>query len=1132
MPSQEVPEAADAAARVCAWAERLEEMGRPDEARRVLQDALNGPSDSIPVTLMLAEREARVGAAERAAELLSKVLGDDPGNIPAACILARTLLDAGKAAEAARVVPDAASKTDASGDLAELAGEICMTQGRHADAVAAFGPRGSLSTRGRRLRRRSWWRSGGPLRYRFGRGASPTRAAFAGTAERPPDPPDAVLEAITWGRWLSAHGRQDDARQVICDAFAAHGRHPRLLACAAGIEDAADAVNTALYLWREAYREAPGDIDVVCGLAMCLAEMLVTPSYTYRVSDALRVLDSFPDQGQPRIRAARADVLRVNDALAARIVAAYGSGGGLSRAAARTRRRLWWRSAGPFGQLGIRITDRIRGERRARQWTDPVLRTEAESEAVARVLDSVRQLPPSAARQRIEEALLQHGRLPSLLLACADAYGSDNADLQGLAVAAEAARSHAGSLDAVCGLAWTVNATLGYGAALQVLESLPAAARQTVEARVVAGDLHRYARNFALAAAAYGDPRDLDSYDRLTRRHCARRALAQRFRSSSRGDVRAVDAASFNPVAPAIAQVIDRGESLTDEPAGLAQLINAAIQEHGRHPLLLLGLATIERQYGDRHACAALAAEAMRGAPEDPLIVATGIRVLWLADYDADALRAITDLSEQLKSSPIVCRIAGEIYHYWRLWGHAVTAFGPSGLQASQWRMRRACWWRSGGPAGRIRSSILTQENTLLSDLALPAQHAAALPALALPPAVADAVRSDLATYHVIRTHRTVFRLQVLDDWIDRIFGPASTVIVFAALTLAEQLRWPSAGFAHGLTAATLATAAEAAALWILGKVTWRWATRIGVATACGTGGAFLLRVSGQLTFGAALALTALAFVIMAAYVLQQTVRLALRIRVARWQRQEAETGVLSALLDLLGELIVPQQRRDASVRRGWMADLERVAVSIERDLPHALRSGDPNSQSAIGAHARSAATALRGMKRTVALPEAASWQDLIERLTGLAAALARHDFASWPPPLPEVTVSRPQQPLWRQVMDVGRTVLVIFAPPVVAYLLPLLVPLSGPGLSWLRFATIVWALLGAIIALDPAWADRIAKMRQGLDLLRNATPPKSTDGGLASHSPVDAAPLQTADTPRRMPAHPQRVRTTTRSRR
>ena len=101
-----------------------------------------------------------------------------------------------------------------------------MAQGRHAEAVAAFGPRVSLSSRGRRLRRRSWWRSGGPLRHRSGRDAVPTSAALAGTAARPPDPPDAALETITWATWLSDQDRHDDARQVISEALAVHGRHP------------------------------------------------------------------------------------------------------------------------------------------------------------------------------------------------------------------------------------------------------------------------------------------------------------------------------------------------------------------------------------------------------------------------------------------------------------------------------------------------------------------------------------------------------------------------------------------------------------------------------------------------------------------------------------------------------------------------------------------------------------------------------------------------------------------------------------------------------------------------------------------------------------------------------------------
>jgi tetratricopeptide (TPR) repeat protein len=1095
-------------------------MGRAEDARRVLQEALDRSGNPVPVALMLAELDARMGATVQAAELLRKVLGDNPGNLPTAQTLARILLDAGRVDEAAKVVADVARNAGESAELTELTGEIFMAQGRYAEAVAAFGPRVLLSARGRWLRRRSWWRSGGPLRHRSTRETGQTAAALVGAVTRTADAHDAALEAITWASWLSDQHRHNDARRVISEALAAHGRHPALLACAARIEDAADAKNTACYLWREALQQAPDDIDVVCGLARCLAYTLVKPSYTLRTSDALRVLDSFPDQSHPEIRTARADVLRSNDAPAARVVAAYGPVDGLPMAAARTRRRLWWRSAWPLGQLCVHTSDRIRGERRARSVSGQVSRTEAESEPVARVLDSLDDLTPSEARERIEEACRQHGRQPSLLLAYADVDDSDQGRWHCLAVAAEAARNSTDSLDTVCALGSAVHATYGYGTALQVLESLPAAARHTIEARVVTGDFHKYAKNFALAVTAYGDPRDLDLYNRKTRRRCARRALPQRLRSSSSGDIDAIDPASFDPVPPAIARVLDQAASLIDEPARLRELIGKAFEEHGRHPLLLLGLAEAERMYGDRHAGAALAAEAMRSAPDDPLIVAESIRELWLDDYDADALRAIADLSEQLTTSPAVRSATGNIYRYWRLPAHAVTAFGRSGLEAWGWQVRRICWWRSGGPVRPIRSSILTRENSLLSDLALPPQQAVALSALPLPAQVADAVRGDLATYHMIRTHLTVFRPEVLYDRLDRMFVPTSTVIVFAALTFAERLRWPSAGIAYCLTAAALATAAEVMALWILGKITQRWVPRICVAVASGISGAFLLRSAGRLASSAGLALSALAFMIVAGFLVRQTALFARRIRAARWQRSEAETGVLSALLDLLGRLIMLQhQRRDATVRRIWMADLEHVAITIDRDLPHALRSGDPGSQSAIAAHARSAATALREMKRIVALPNEASWQDLIEQLTGLATALARHDFGNWPPPLPEVTTPPPPRPLWRQVVDKGRVALVIFLPPLVAYLLPLAIPLSGPGLSWLRFATIVWALLGILVALDPAWTERISKMRQGLDLLRSAAPSKGGDGSAAPYGPADTAPLQTPDVQRQTPA-------------
>ena len=193
-----------------------------------------------------------------------------------------------------------------------------------------FGPRASLSSRGRRLRRRSWWRSGGPFRQRSGRDAAPTSVALTGMEAHPPDLPDAALETITWATWLSDQDRHDDARQVISEALAVYGRHPSLLACAAKIEDSADAMNSALYLWREAYRAAPQDIDVVCGLAMCLTSVLVQAVQHLagqRRSPGIGMLPrSKPRRNQDRPR--RRTELQPSSA--ARVVAAYGRPGDLS----------------------------------------------------------------------------------------------------------------------------------------------------------------------------------------------------------------------------------------------------------------------------------------------------------------------------------------------------------------------------------------------------------------------------------------------------------------------------------------------------------------------------------------------------------------------------------------------------------------------------------------------------------------------------------------------------------------------------------------------------------------------------------------------------------------------------------
>jgi hypothetical protein len=395
----------------------------------------------------------------------------------------------------------------------------------------------------------------------------------------------------------------------------------------------------------------------------------------------------------------------------------------------------------------------------------------------------------------------------------------------------------------------------------------------------------------------------------------------------------------------------------------------------------------------------------------DPLITAEAIRELRDAGYSADALRSIDGLSGDLKTASSVRVAAGDIYNAEHLRAHAVNAYGNGGGLEACRRNQWACWWRSGGPAKWIRSAISNAEYGLLFSLRPSAVQETALSALSLPPETAEAARADQAAYRLSRFQVTTFLPDLRDAWLQRIVSAAVILAIFGALASAETLRWPSDPTPENLAAAALATA-------------------------------------DHVVFSVGLALAALAAIPFIVLLLWAPTQLGRRVRIARWGRSQAEEAALDELLVLLGHLLAPPLRRDAPWRRKWMADLERLAVIIERDLPHTLASGDPSSQRAVTANARGAAAALRQMKETIALPAETSWRELTDQLTGLARALAGHDFSNWPPPMPEVTAKRPARPPWRRVTDAARTAIVICAPPLVAFLLPLVAPLSGPGLQ------------------------------------------------------------------------------------
>jgi thioredoxin-like negative regulator of GroEL len=1091
----------DAIARVCAWVDRLRDERKATTARQALQEALDRLGDAPDLVIRLAMFDFDDHHAAQAVELLGNVLVEQPGHLEASWRLASILLSEGKAAEAAAVID--ALPPQARAELAELAGEIMHALGRHAEAVEAFGKPASLSRRGRRLRRRSWWRSGGPFRHSHRRTAQSPHAGPQHTTMQ--EPTDALLEVVSWAEWLEAAGRRGDARQVLTDALNSHGRHPRVLRCLAELEDSDGAARTALYLWFEAHRAAPTDVEIVCGLAGQFGRTWFGAPEVRRFQEALQVLDAFPDRELPEVRATRGNVFSRAGLRRARVAAAYGKSPGLPADAARARRLYRWKSAGPLGRALMRFTDWRRGP-----WPvpadHPVACSGAESEEIARLLDAIDELSPSTARERIEEAWQQYGRLPSLLLAHADLDWDEDADWQSLVLAAEALDTDPGNIQAACYLARSINYLYDFRAAVKILEAVPHQIRRSIAVRAALGELYRNAGNPAEAVTAYGDPRDLPRPYRRHRRRCVRRGLVRHFRPSAREDRGPFDLVMLIPDHE-IARVLDQSKPLWDSPDHGRAVLEAGIADHGRHPLLLLTLATAQRQAGDLASCEALAAEAAANARQNPFITAMAIGELWRADFDAEALRMLKELPEEIEDAAPLQALVGSMCDSWSLPCQAVLAYGKTLLDESDSRTRRACWWRTGGPYGWLRNRIESEEWAVMSDWEPPEAQLATLASLALPEGLETEIRAELSSYRMTLQYRTEQIPGLVGAWFTLVVAPVSAVLTIVALIVIDHLRWRADQTWEAVVTAITAMAATFLVVWILTKLNASTRTILAFAACCAGAAAFLLQAATPWIFAAGLVLATAALAIASAFLTWVTSQAIARIRGRRWRRDNATAAALGALLELLDGLPGLRRRNNAAGRRQWMANTEIAAAALERDLPHARRSGDPESQATIANRARGAADALRALKPAIALADEKSWDEVTTELRTLVTALARDDFMALPEAKPAKPTLRQPRPWWWHAMQITRTVLVILAPPLVAFLLPLLVPLNGPGVAWLRLATLVWALLAAIVALDPGITAKVSQMREILTLWRETGPSQ----GAASEEPQNMPDGQAA---------------------
>ena len=179
------------------------------------------------------------------------------------------------------------------------------------------------------------------------------------------------------------------------------------------------------------------------------------------------------------------------------------------------------------------------------------------------------------------------------------------------------------------------------------------------------------------------------------------------------------------------------------------------------------------------------------------------------------------------------------------------------------------------------------------------------------------------------------------------------------------------------------------------------------------------------------------------------------------------------------------------------MDSLERIAVRVQRDFPHAVHSQDARSQRALltGPGCGSRAARHEAGRGTAGRAVPAG---VLKQLKGLATALARGSFEDWPPPRP-APEQKVKRPVWWHALQAGRTALLILVPLLAAWFVPL-----AEGLAWLRTASVIWAILVVLVALDPAIGKRLTKMREVLSLLKDAAPPR--DAGVRRDPPVKLA--------------------------
>ena len=548
-------------------------------------------------------------------------------------------------------------------------------------------------------------------------------------------------------------------------------------------------------------------------------------------------------------------------------------------------------------------------------------------------------------------------------------------------------------------------------------------------------------------------------------------------------------------------------ELLEDGDARAArEVVEEALNAGGSHADLLWVLADVEFADGDLMAGRSRLGEAADACGRDAAATGRQIRVLYQNGLWREALAAVEDIPADLHGDPSVRAEVGGFYRGCGCYAHATDGYGcRDGLPRRSRAARRWCWWRSGGPSGRIRRRALGwEESTLLSWLRRRIRFADQLDAVpGLEHRAALRLRSQIETLEyrlrlLFATPRAVARgLYRLPP----VAGLLVWLVLFVIIHQVHFVSGPGGAAAGAALSAAIATVLVVALGYVFVRpdLRYRFNLRITIRTAAAL---FFAAIVFETAVAEGydrhalpdvgwwswlvLGLAAVPAILACGLVVSVIMNGIYWMRQRRLIREDCLLAVLDMLLRVLDDLRATPRSRQLAQRLSCARTLEFAARRITRDLLPAYYVDYVGSGGWLTRRAAGWAEALRHMQRQVVAPvpesqakaEAALMHEIRCLSTGDLGVLA---WRKPPPRPPRRTVLR------RNAITAIRTILVA-ALPLAAVLAAQPFLHTSPGLfGWARIATAAWALLYLVLSLDPAIRDKIDTASQVVGILHNA---------------------------------------------